>query len=295
MKQTCRDYLFIITGGIIYAIALKYFVFPSEIVLTGTEGIAVALSYYFSSHWLFIIIYAFSQFFLLIFAYIKVNRKFSIRSAVVVSTVVFLLIILPDFYFARPEPQNERIILVLFGGLLAGAAKALAFKGQASTADEDILGAYFAMKYLKPVGLIAVFAAIISTVFGLTMNYLKENDLSSVINTLMYTCIYIFMFTETLNNLYKKFQITMAVLITKNQDRLANAITKAFEHRTFTIQPGTGGHSKEDYSMIQTVITKEELPALIAVIEKNDPACFYYYYDIEGTSKKYYITPIGSQ
>ena len=103
------------------------------------------------------------------------------------------------------------------------------------------------------------------------------------------------MFTETLNNLYKKFQITMAVLITKNQDRLANAITKAFEHRTFTVQPGTGGHSKENYSMIQTVITKEELPALIAVIEKNDPACFYYYYDIEGTSKKYYITPIGSQ
>jgi hypothetical protein len=45
-----------IGAGALYAIALKYFVLPSKVILTGTEGIASALSYYFDS---FLAIYRF--------------------------------------------------------------------------------------------------------------------------------------------------------------------------------------------------------------------------------------------
>ena len=47
------------------------------------------------------------------------------RSFVTVAAVVAALALMPDMEFADPAPQNERIILVLFGGILAGAAKAL--------------------------------------------------------------------------------------------------------------------------------------------------------------------------
>ncbi|MDF7798929.1 YitT family protein [Pontiellaceae bacterium B1224] len=293
MHQKMKDYTAVFAGGLIYAFALKYFVLPAKVVLTGTEGIAVALSYYFSNYGLFIWLYAFFQFILLVFAFFKVSKRFAIRSMFTVCTVIILLALLPEFHFAQPEPQNERIILVLFGGLLAGVAKALAFKGQGSTADEDILGAYFAMKYLKPVGAIAVFAAVVSTGFGLIMDYLKNQNFESVINTLMYTCIYIFASTETLNNLYRKFQITMFSIITHNDNTVGKAITNAFSHRTFTVQSGVGGRSEATLSMVRTIITKEELPRLINVVEKADPTCFYYHHDIDGVSKRYYITPIG--
>lgn len=293
IRQVCLEYTMIIIAGLFYAIALKYFVLPSKVILTGTEGIAAALSYYFDNYWLFIALYLVFQITLLSFAFFKVSKTFATRSLLVVFTVVLCLTYLPNLIFAQPEPHNERILLVIFGGLLAGVAKAIAFKYRGSTGDEDILGAYFAMKYLKPVGYIAIFAAIGSTAFGLFLDFLKTGNLEATVNTLMYTCIYIFISAQTLNNLYQKFKIKMVAIITKNHEAIGKAISMAFEHRTYTVQSGVGGHSGVSFRMVKTIITSEELPQLIDSIKSADPDCFYYHHHIEGISRRYYIAPIG--
>lgn len=287
------DYAALLLSGILYAIALNYFVLPTKVVLTGTEGIAAALSYYFESHWLFIGLYLAFQSVLLGFAYLRVSPVFAFRSFLVVLTVVVLLAVLPEMRFADPEPQNERIILVLFGGLIAGVAKALAFTRRGSTGDEDILGAYFAMKYLKPVGSIAILAAVVSTTFGLGMDLLKHGAFESVINTLMYTCIYIFASAETLNNMYRKFQLTMFTIITHQANAVGEAIRATSGHRTYTVQEGMGGRSGVSYRMVRTIVTHEELPEMIEAVEHADPQCFYYHHDIEGVSRRYHISPIA--
>lgn len=293
MKPATLDYLVIGLAGLLYAAALKYFVLPSKVILTGTEGIAAALSYYFDAYWLFIMLYIAFQAVLLVFALKKMNRTFAVRSMVTVVVVVIGLAVLPELQFADPEPENERIILVLFGGLLAGSAKAISFRKQGSTGDEDILGAYFAVKYLKPVGSIAIIAAAVSTAFGMLMDLLKNGEFESVINTLMYTCIYIFASAETLNNLYRKFQLTMVAIVTRKQDAVGRAIKSAFAHRTFTVQSGIGGHSGASLRMVRAVVTQEELARLIKAVEQADPDCFYYHHDLEGISNRYYIPPIG--
>lgn len=286
------DYAVIVCAGAIYAIALKYFVLPSRVILTGTEGIASALSYYHGNYQLFIILYLAFHSLLLLFAFVRLSRTFAFRSMIVVVTVAIFLAVLPELRLAQPEPQNERILLVIFGGLLTGTAKAIAFKSRGSTGDEDILGAYFAMKYLKPVGSISVFAAIGSTAFGLVMDYMKTGQFEATVNTLMYTCIFIFASTETLNNLYRKFKVTMVVVITKTYQDVAKAITSRLSYRTYTVQPGIGGHSGESFWMVRTVIAHDELRKLMDAIERADPDCFYYYHDIEGVSNRYYIVPI---
>ena len=293
IRQWFVDYTMTIGAGALYAIALKYFVLPSKVILTGTEGIASALSYYFDSYWLFIILYLIFQIILLIFAYVRVSKIFATRTLLVVTTVVLFLAFLPDMRFAQPESQNERILLVIFGGLLAGVAKAIALQNRGSTGDEDILGAYFAMKYLKPVGSIAVFAAIGSTTFGLIMDFMKTGDFQTAVNTLMYTCIYIFISAQTLNNLYRKFKIKMVAIITREYMTVGKAITITFDHRTYTVQKGLGGHSGESFWMLRTIITAEELPQLIDAIENADPDCFYFHHDVDGVSRRYYIKPIG--
>ncbi|TWT79627.1 hypothetical protein CA13_10310 [Planctomycetes bacterium CA13] len=293
MRRLLTDYGIICLAGVLYAIALKYFVLPSKVILTGTEGIATSLSYYFESYWVFIALYVVFQIGLLTFAFAHVSRVFARRSLVVVITVVVSLLVLPELRFAQPEPQNERIILVLFGGLLAGVAKALAFKHRGSTGDEDILGAYFAAKYLKPVGSIAIIAAVGSTAFGLLMDLVKNGEFESVVNTLMYTCIYIFASTETLNNLYRKFKITMLAIITRQPEAIGTTINTTSPHRTYTIHQGTGGRSGESFDIVRTIITHEELPQIIAAIKNADPDSFYYYHDIEGISSRYHIAPIG--
>lgn len=293
VSRNVIEYFNIVFAGILYAIALKYFVLPSQIILTGTEGIAASLSYYFDNYVIFIALYVLFQAALIGFAFLRMSRTFAMRSLVVVGTVVIGLAVLPELRFAQPEPQNERILLVLFGGLLAGVAKAIAFRNRGSTGDEDILGAYFAMKYLKPVGAIAIVAAVISTIFGLALDLLKNGQFESAINTLMYTCLYSFASAETLNNLYRKFKITMLAIITRSPEAIGKAIKATSEHRTYTLQQGLGGHSGEPFWMVRTIITHEELPSLLDAVEKTDPNCFHYYHDIEGISRRYYIKPIG--
>ncbi len=293
VRQRSIDYGLVFVAGILYAIALKYFVLPSKVILTGTEGIATALSYYFESYWLFIGLYLIFQSALLAFAFARVGRVFALRSLVVVGTVVVALAVLPQLQFAQPEPQNERIILVLFGGILSGVAKALAFTHRGSTGDEDVVGAYIATKYLKPVGSVAIIAGVGSTAFGLILDFAKNGDFEAVVNTLMYTSIYIFASAETLNNLYRKFKITMLAIVTRKQGEVGSAITVSSSHRTYTAHQGIGGRTNEPFSIVRTIITHEELPQIIEAVERADPDSFYYYHDIEGISRRYYIAPIS--
>ncbi len=69
------------------------------VILTGTEGLSLATSYYLDSERVFIILYAAFQ---------------------------ALLIYLPMIEVASPEPENERIVLVFFGAIIMGLGKALA-------------------------------------------------------------------------------------------------------------------------------------------------------------------------
>lgn len=280
-------------AGVVYACALKYFVFPAKVILTGFEGLAAATAYFFDKEWLFLLIYAVAQTVLIVFAFAKISKTFALRTMLTVGAVIVGLWLLPPLEFASPEPQNERILLVLFGGILAGLAKAASLRLRGSTGDEDILAAYFAMKYLKPVGTIAIAAATVSTVYGLTLDYLGTGRIEPVINTLMYTAIYIFTSAETLNNFFRKFKLVVLTAVTKDTEALGKAILEAAPHRTFTLQLASGGYSSERMELVRTIVTHEELPDVLDSIKLRTPDALWYHHDIEGISSHYHIKPIG--
>ncbi len=280
-------------AGLLYAIALHYFVFPSRVILTGFEGLAAATAYYFDDQRLFLLIYAISQAILIVFAFFRISRVFAFRTVLTVGTVIGALLILPDLEFASPESSNERIILVLFGGILAGLAKALALRLRGSTGDEDILGAWFAMRYLKPVGHIAIFAAAVSTTYGLILAYLEQGNIEPVVNTLMYTSIYIFTSAETLNNFFRKFKLVLFTAFGEDPKKIGSCITDVAPHRTYTIQNAVGGYSNEEMKLVRTIITHEELPEILDRVQESCPDAFWFHHDVEGISTRYYIKPIG--
>ncbi|MDX9703292.1 MAG: YitT family protein [Candidatus Auribacterota bacterium] len=287
-----KEFFLNIFAGILYAVAIKYFVFPSNVIMTGTEGISISVAYFFDNQKIFIWMYSIFQSALIFFAFRKIGFRFAFRTMLVIASVVGLLNLLPEYQFACPEPQNERIILVIFGGILAGIAKAIAFRYGASTGDEDIPSAYFSMKYLRPVGNIAVIAAVVSTVFGMLLAFIKTHQIEPVVNTLMYTTIYIFMSAETLNNFYRKFKLALINVITKTPEKIGEDIRTTLPHRTYTIHDGFGGYSKDKVKILQAILTQEELPDIVNVIEKTDKNTFFFYSEIEGVSKHYFISPI---
>lgn len=292
-RSKAINYLMMLFAGLLYAISLKYFVLPSKVILTGTEGIASALSYYFESYNLFIALYTIFHLGLIGFSLSKISRPFASRSFVVVMTVAIWLLVLPTLKFAQPEPQNERIILVLFGGLLTGAAKAIAFRNRGSTGDEDIIGAFVSSKTGKSVGSIGVIAAVVSTTFGIVLALLKNGAIESAVNTLMYTCIYIFVSTETLNNFYHKFRVSVLSVITEMPEAIGNCINTIVPHRTYTTEKVVGGYSGNEFFAVKTIVTREELPDLVQAVEEADKNALYYHHELDGVSGKYQIPPIG--
>jgi len=291
--QSLLECLGVCGAGLLYACALKYFVFPAEVILTGFEGIASATAYFTGNPAVFLIIYIIAQACLAVFAFLKISAVFALRTLLTVGTVVLGLWLLPDLQFASPEPQNERILLVLFGGILAGLAKALSLRLRGSTGDEDVLAAWFAMRYLKPVGKIAIIAAAVSTAYGLLLGYLKTGQLEPVVNTLMYTAIFIFTSAETLNNFFRKFKLVVLTVFGPDPGKIGQAIREAAPHRTYTLQDAVGGYHGEPMRLVRTIITHEELPAVLDSISAEAPEAFWFHHDIEGISSRYPIKPIG--
>ena len=95
-RHPVLEYAALAAAGLLYAIALKYFVFPAKVILTGFEGIAAALAYFFRSDSLFVILYGISQAILIAFAFKKIGRTFAIRTGLSVGMVLVALPLLPE-------------------------------------------------------------------------------------------------------------------------------------------------------------------------------------------------------
>lgn len=292
-RQPFFNILGLLLAGVLYAVGIKYFVVPSRVILTGFEGVSLSLSYYWDNFHLFILLYLIFQFFLFVFAFFYLSKRFAFFTGILVSVVVLLLPILPPMAFASPESKDERIILVIFGGLILGAAKALAFKSHGSAGDEDVIATYISQKKLKPVGTIVVTAGVISTSIGLFLTYLKTHEVESIVNTLMYTSIYIFVSAVTLNRFFKKYQLTKVITVTPNLNQVAGAIMSVSNNRTYTVQDSTGGYSKSKQSLISVIIPHDELDLYLKAIKEADKAAFIYYHNIEGVETPIHIRPIS--
>ena len=274
-----------------YAVSIRYFVLPTKIILTGTEGLAAATSYLFDSNRVFLILYGVFQAGLLIFAFIWITKKFASLTFLTVLTVLLVLPILPDFAIASPEPENERITLVFFGGLITGIAKAIALRNHGSTGDEDILSMYFAHKHRRPVGSIAIIAGTVSTVYGLLLTYIDSGQLAVVLNTLMYTSVYVFVSAETVNNFFRRFKLSLVTVITTAPERTDEIVKDVLPGRTYTIEEGIGGHLKEDRSVLHLVVNQEELPIFLDRIRSDDVSAFVYHHAVDGLVGRFQMAP----
>jgi len=291
-KQVVNLFMIAI-ASLMYAVAIKYFVIPSKVILTGFEGIGLSLAYYLDDISIFLYIYIFFQCSLLIFSLLVLSKRFAFHTGVLVLGVVTMLPLFPEFSFVTSDTGDERMILVLFGGLIAGAAKALAFKHKGSTGDEDVIATYISHKKLKPVGNIAFLAGGLSIIVGLILTFLKSQDFETVINTLMYTSLYLFISTVTLNRLFKKYQLTKLIIVSRNTDLVTSAITSFSGKRTYTLHEGIGGYSKQKQSIISVIIPHDELQEFLKALKDEDPSAFIYYHDIEGVEADFPFQPIA--
>ncbi|MEK5206290.1 Uncharacterized membrane-anchored protein YitT, contains DUF161 and DUF2179 domains [Psychrobacillus psychrotolerans] len=257
--KNSKDYVYVIIGAAIIAIAFNVFLLPNQVASGGVSGISTILKGVFG--WApGLVQYAFNIP-LFIAGLIFLGAKFGIKSFV--GTLVLPAVVLLT---AAWEPWTMNPLLgALFGGISVGLGLGIVFRGGASTGGTD-LAAQIITKY---------------TGFSLGTSVLLIDGLIVLsaafvfdIERALYALIALFVTTKTIDLVQLGFsQSKMIYIITNKQDEIRDAIYTEID-RGVTKLPAYGGYTNVERPILMVVAYQTEFTKLKHIIKTIDPAAF---------------------
>ncbi|MET0958927.1 MAG: YitT family protein [Psychrobacillus psychrotolerans] len=257
--KNSKDYVYVIIGAAIIAIAFNVFLLPNQVASGGVSGISTILKGVFG--WApGLVQYAFNIP-LFIAGLIFLGAKFGIKSFV--GTLVLPAVVLLTAVW---EPWTMNPLLgALFGGITVGLGLGMVFRGGASTGGTD-LAAQIITKY---------------TGFSLGTSVLLIDGLIVLsaafvfdIERALYALIALFVTTKTIDLVQLGFsQSKMIYIITNKQDEIRDAIYTEID-RGVTKLPAYGGYTNVERPILMVVAYQTEFTKLKHIIKTIDPAAF---------------------
>ena len=136
MKKEVLNYLFIIMGSILYAIATVVFIFPHSLLLGGTSGISVILNEYisFSPGTILVII----NFSLLVAAFVVLGKDMAIKTFVG-STLTTAFVGVFEKLLYDIKPVSNIFLSVIIGAMIIAVASGIMFYVKSNSGGTDII------------------------------------------------------------------------------------------------------------------------------------------------------------
>lgn len=251
--------LFISLGAVMMAISLELFLVPNNIIDGGIAGISIMLSkltYLPLGIFLFFVNLPF-----LLFGFKQIGKSFGFYTlygiAVMSMTTAF-------FHDAKPFTE-EKLLAVLFGGLILGIGVGLVIRFGGSLDGSEVVAILVSKKWNIPVGQIIMLANVfIFLMAGFVFGW----------DSAMYS-----MFTY-----YIAFKLIDIVVEGLNESKSAMIISSEFEQisqaimdrlgRSTTLIYAMGGYKKEETQVIYCVLTRLEVAKLRAIVREIDRKAF---------------------
>ncbi|MGB2872808.1 YitT family protein [Psychrobacillus psychrotolerans] len=254
-----KDYVYVIIGAAIIAIAFNVFLLPNQVASGGVSGISTILKGVFD--WApGLVQYAFNIP-LFIAGLIFLGAKFGIKSFV--GTLVLPAVVLLT---ATWEPWTMNPLLgALFGGISVGLGLGIVFRGGASTGGTD-LAAQIITKYMG--FSLGTSVLLIDGLIVLSAAFVFD------IERALYALIALFVTTKTIDLVQLGFsQSKMIYIITNKQDEIRDAIYTEID-RGVTKLPAYGGYTNVERPILMVVAYQTEFTKLKHIIKTIDPAAF---------------------
>lgn len=137
MKKTAQEYLMIVFGSALYALAITLFLFPHDLVLGGTSGLSVILGRFlpFAEGDILAVL----NFLLLLLAFLILGRQVAIRTFVG-STLTGIFCSLFDHILTTEAPLiGSAVLSAISGACLIALASAILFAVSSSSGGTDIV------------------------------------------------------------------------------------------------------------------------------------------------------------
>ena len=252
----------VVIGNIIYALVVKLFILPTNLMSSGTTGIALL-----ANHFLGIPVSFFILIFnvcMLILGLIVLGKKFAMTT--IVSTLMYPIAL--EFFnqtLGEFVITNNELLNTIFAGLGIGLALGIVIRSGASTGGMDIPPLVLNHFFRIPVSVsLYVFDFII----------LSSQSLYNPLKRLLYGIILILLTSIVLDKvLLMGTTKTEVKIISPKFEKIAEEILSEMD-RGVTLLNARGGYLKNEHSVVLSVVSNRELPKIEKLVRALDPDAF---------------------
>lgn len=252
----------VVIGNIIYALVVKLFILPTNLMSSGTTGIALL-----ANHFLGIPVSFFILIFnvcMLILGLIVLGKKFAMTT--IVSTLMYPIAL--EFFnqtLGEFVITNNELLNTIFAGLGIGLALGIVIRSGASTGGMDIPPLVLNHFFRIPVSVsLYVFDFII----------LSSQSLYNPLERLLYGIILILLTSIVLDKvLLMGTTKTEVKIISPKFEKIAEEILSEMD-RGVTLLNARGGYLKNKHSVVLSVVSNRELPKIEKLVRALDPDAF---------------------
>lgn len=266
-RSVYTDYIFIVLGSLVTALAFNLFLIPHKIAPGGISGISTIL-YHISKGRIPVGISMLGLNIPLFIVGIKeMGRGFGLKTLI----ATFLLSLFIDI-IKVPAVTEEPILASIYGGVVMGIGLGMVFKGNATTGGTDLF-AKIIHKYFHFIGVGGVLFVIDSLVvlgaaivFGPTLA--------------LYALVSLYLSTKLIDLILEGIHTAKAfILISDHSAEIAQRIMKDLD-RGVTLLHGTGAYTMSKKDVILCVTDRIQVTKLKEIISEIDPMAFVLVADV---------------
>lgn len=283
LRNSWKDYIGIVIGSLITAIAINVFLVPYKIEPGGVSGISTVI-HYLSNQRLPVGLTALIFNIPLFIAGLKlIGKKFAIRT---LFSIIFLSLFI-DFsapytqYFAHTYLSTlenmvnfqDYLLYSIFGGSLMGLGLGIVFRSGATTGGSDLLAKI--INYFHPDLTIGQILLVIETCIVIFASISFRSFLLG-----LYAIVTLFMQSKVIDAVLEGVNFAKAVIIiSDNSDEIAKKVLYEIE-RGVTALKGIGMYTGVEKNVLLCVLQRGQIPSLKEMVSQIDNKAFIILTDV---------------
>lgn len=261
LKKYIYDFILLIIGCVIMAIATSFFLLPNQLSSGGFTGIAT-ITYYLLKWPVGTVVFVLNVP-LFILSYFRIGKEFLIKG---ILGTIFLSIFIDIFDKFKPLTQ-DRILGCVYGGIIMGIGMSLVLKGSSSTGGTDLLS--YIIRSYKPYYRTSNLIVIIDIVIvSLNVFFLRDIEIG------LYSAITIYLMGKMLDIIFEGVYFTKMIFIVSDKYK---EIAKEIEEnvrRGITGLQARGMYTNEEKMMLWCISSRNETIRIKQICKRIDRNSF---------------------
>jgi uncharacterized membrane-anchored protein YitT (DUF2179 family) len=260
--SSLRDYLFILAGALVQALAMRLFLVPAQLVSGGVSGIAQLINFYLPWPIGLMVLVGNIPLFFLGWQYLG-GPRFALRTALAILAFSFFT----DFlvFFIPNGVVDDLVLNCLYGGVLLGVGLGLVYRGKGTSGGTDILGRI--LNHRLGISISQAYM-LTDTVVILAAGFVFgwENALYALVTTYVSGLA-----AEMVLEGSDVFRTAMIISHCPNE--VAGQIMNLME-RGVTVLEGTGAYTGQPRPVLYCVVSRSEIAQIKEIVKQADPEAF---------------------